>query len=121
MRIDRLDLIAFGPFTELSLDLSAPGIHMIVGPNEAGKSTALHALGQLLYGMDLRSAYGFVHPTSALRLGGLLYLWGADTRLRLLTSAFFRHLRCGAVLVDQAVKDLHAPEPSPVNIDRSFR
>jgi uncharacterized protein YhaN len=72
MRIERLDLTAFGPFTERTLDLSAPGIHVIHGPNEAGKSTALHALSQLLYGIDQQSPYDFVHPKPALRLGARL-------------------------------------------------
>jgi uncharacterized protein YhaN len=72
MRINTFDLTAFGSFTSMSLNLSAPGVHIITGPNEAGKSTALHALGQLLYGIDTRSGYDFVHPKSALRLGALL-------------------------------------------------
>ncbi|WP_433501096.1 AAA family ATPase [Sphaerimonospora sp. CA-214678] len=72
MRIDRLDLTAFGPFTDRTLDLSAAGIQVIHGPNEAGKSTALYALGQLLYGIDLQSPYDFVHPKPSLRLGARL-------------------------------------------------
>ncbi|MGW0662605.1 AAA family ATPase [Streptodolium elevatio] len=72
MRIDRLDLTAFGCFTDRSLDLSAPGVHLVSGPNEAGKSTARYAVGQLLYGIDHRSTFDFVHVMSAMRLGGLL-------------------------------------------------
>ncbi|GAA3975196.1 AAA family ATPase [Thermobifida alba] len=75
MRIDRLDLIAFGPFTDLSLPLDAPGVHIVFGPNEAGKSTALHALEQLLYGIGLRSPHTFVHGND-LRLGAVVR--GAD-------------------------------------------
>jgi uncharacterized protein YhaN len=46
MRIDRLDLLAYGPFTEQSLDLADgdSGLHLIYGDNEAGKSTSLRAL-----------------------------------------------------------------------------
>ncbi|MDI2131965.1 ATP-binding protein [Yinghuangia seranimata] len=72
MRIDRLDLAAFGCFTDRTLDLSAPGVHVVAGRNEAGKSTARHAVGQLLYGIHERSPYGFVHALSELRLAGLL-------------------------------------------------
>ncbi|MET8383135.1 AAA family ATPase [Streptosporangium canum] len=79
MRIDRLDLTAFGPFTGTSLDLSAPGIHLVTGPNEAGKSTALRALDQLLYGIDVRSPYDFVHAKGALRLGALIRQSGGGT------------------------------------------
>lgn len=72
MRIDRLDLLAFGPFTGLSLDLSAPGVHLVTGPNEAGKSSARAALDHLLYGMPLRTPYNFRHDYAALRLGAVL-------------------------------------------------
>ncbi|WP_436777929.1 AAA family ATPase [Yinghuangia sp. YIM S09857] len=72
MRIDRLDLTAFGCFTDRRLDLSAPGVHLVSGPNEAGKSTARYAVGQLLYGIDHRSTFDFVHAMSEMRLGGLL-------------------------------------------------
>ena len=45
MRILDLHLRAVGPFTDLSLDLSAGnrGLHIIYGLNEAGKSSALRS------------------------------------------------------------------------------
>jgi len=48
MKILELALHAFGPFTDAVLDLSAgrEGLHLIYGPNEAGKSSALRALRQ---------------------------------------------------------------------------
>ncbi|GCD98208.1 YhaN family protein [Embleya hyalina] len=72
MRIDRLDLIAFGCFTDRHIELGAPGVHVISGPNEAGKSTVRHALDQLLYGMDRQTSYDFVHAMRDLRLGALV-------------------------------------------------
>ena len=49
MRLDRLDLVAYGPFTNVSIDFDqAAGLHVVFGPNEAGKSTALDALSDLL-------------------------------------------------------------------------
>jgi len=64
VRFLSLDLLAFGPFADEHLDLSAGdyGLHVIYGPNEAGKSTCLRALSQLLYGFDHRSSDNFVHP-----------------------------------------------------------
>ncbi|MGC0415504.1 AAA family ATPase [Embleya sp. AB8] len=72
MRIDRLDLIAFGCFTDRHIELGAPGVHVISGPNEAGKSTVRHALDQLLYGMDRQTSYDFVHAMRDLRIGALV-------------------------------------------------
>ena len=45
MKILELRLTAFGPFTGRVLDLSSgnQGLHVIFGPNEAGKSSALRA------------------------------------------------------------------------------
>lgn len=72
MRIDRLDLTAYGPFTGRSLDLSDPGVHLVIGPNEAGKSTTLAAIGDALFGFPHSSSAGFIHRPSDLRLGMLI-------------------------------------------------
>lgn len=71
MRIDRLDLIRCGPFTGQSLDLSAgdDGVHLVVGPNEAGKSSALRALRDALFGFDARTTDNFKHANADLRVG----------------------------------------------------
>ena len=44
MKLLRLDLLAFGPFTDVSLDLDRghEGLHIIHGRNEAGKSSILN-------------------------------------------------------------------------------
>ena len=74
MRIERLELLAFGPFTDVVLDLSAgsEGLHLVYGPNEAGKSSALRALAALLFGFEQRSRDGFRHPNPELRIGATL-------------------------------------------------
>jgi len=74
MRIDRLDLLAFGPFTGLALELAQgqQGLHVVYGENETGKSSALRAIGDLLFGIAARSTDDFVHDMKALRLGGTL-------------------------------------------------
>ena len=74
MRFLSLDLIAFGPFTNTSLDFSTPerAIHVIYGPNEAGKSTTLRAVTGLLYGIPLRSQDAHLHKMTDLRVGARL-------------------------------------------------
>ncbi|MGE3821408.1 MAG: AAA family ATPase, partial [Isosphaeraceae bacterium] len=74
MRIDRLDLTAFGPFTEVSLDLSAGtrGLHLVFGPNEAGKSSAVRAITQFFQGIPHQSADDFVHKYDKIRIGAAL-------------------------------------------------
>lgn len=76
MRINRLDLMAFGRFTEKSLDLSDGdlGLHIIYGDNEAGKSTSLRALIGWLFGIKTTTKYNFLHPNPQLRIGGELQL-----------------------------------------------
>ncbi|MFC1642637.1 AAA family ATPase [Myxococcota bacterium] len=74
MRIQRLDLLAFGPFTKKTLDLSEgnPGLHVVQGSNEAGKSSTLRALKAWLFGIEARSTDNFVHDHRQLRVGGVL-------------------------------------------------
>ena len=74
MRLLRLDLRAFGPFSGVSLDLSAgrEGFHLIYGPNEAGKSSALRALRNLLYGIPNNTSDHFLHDYRNLRIGAAL-------------------------------------------------
>lgn len=70
MRLLRLDLLRYGHLTDTQLDFpeSAPLV-VVLGPNEAGKSTTLSAIGDALFGFPARSPYAFLHETSALRLG----------------------------------------------------
>ena len=70
MKIVRLGLNAFGPFSGRQLDLSTgrQGLHLIFGANEAGKSSALRALRQALFGIPVRSEDDFLHPYAKLRI-----------------------------------------------------
>jgi uncharacterized protein YhaN len=79
MRFLRLDLTAYGRFANESLDLSGGnyGVHLVFGPNEAGKSTLLRAIKSLLFGMKNdkngdRPELTFRHSSENLRIGALL-------------------------------------------------
>ena len=41
MKVIELHLAAFGPFTDFRLDFQEVGLHILYGPNEVGKSSAL--------------------------------------------------------------------------------
>lgn len=71
MRIDRLSLLKYGRFTDRPIEFPAAkrDFHLIVGPNEAGKSTLRNAIHDLLFGIHRSSPMAFVHHLSDLRLG----------------------------------------------------
>jgi len=71
VRIARLELKAFGRFTERTLELG-PGLHIVHGPNEAGKSTTLRALKAWLFGFPERTHDNFLHANDQLLVGGCL-------------------------------------------------
>lgn len=73
MRINHLNLSRYGHFTDYSIDFgqadkTQSDLHIIYGPNEAGKSTTLSAIIDLLYGMPAQSKYAFIHNYQALAI-----------------------------------------------------
>ena len=73
MRLLALDLKAYGPFIDSVLDFSGhPGLYLVYGPNEAGKSSALRALTAFLYGIEGQTTDAFLHKYGDLRVGGKL-------------------------------------------------
>lgn len=64
MRLDRLDLLAYGHFDGRRLEFAPDArLHVVYGPNEAGKSTTLAAVVDLLYGFKAKDhPYTFKHP-----------------------------------------------------------
>lgn len=74
MKIRTIRLAAYGPFTDVTLELpeSGPDFHLMFGPNEAGKSTALRALRHMLFGIPARTGDNFFHGYAQLRIGARL-------------------------------------------------
>ncbi len=81
MRINRMHLIAYGPFSDTTLDFAGrqAAFHLVYGPNEAGKSSALRALRNLLFGIPLRTPDSFRHPHPKLRIGAELVRRDGET------------------------------------------
>ncbi|NQV26720.1 MAG: AAA family ATPase, partial [Rhodopirellula sp.] len=59
MKIREIDIENFGIFTDRHFDFGESPFQLIHGPNEAGKSTLLHLLRQILFGFPTRSPYQF--------------------------------------------------------------
>ncbi|WP_429808721.1 AAA family ATPase [Ensifer sp. B1-9] len=77
MRLRALDLVRYGKFTDRRLDFGentadVPDLHIVYGPNEAGKSTLFSGFLDLLFGIEHSSPYGFLHPYPTMRVGGTL-------------------------------------------------
>ena len=117
MRITRLDLLRYGKFTDKSVALpgAANDFHLIVGPNEVGKSTLRNAIQDLLFGIETRSRYNFLHQHSEMRLGALIEQ--GDRKLDFVrTKARTKTLQTasGEPLPDNALTPFLGP------VDRSF-
>lgn len=106
MRLRALDLVRYGKFTDRRLDFGesvagVPDLHIVYGPNEAGKSTMFSGFLDLLFGIEHSSPYGFLHPYPTMRVGGTI---GAADR----THRVFRVKRKSNSLVgidDQPLPD----------------
>lgn len=72
MRIHRLEIPAFGPFTNLELVFPSErrDLHVVYGENEAGKSSLLRAIRDLLFGIHSQSPDNFRHDYKDLRVRG---------------------------------------------------
>ncbi|MBC7280687.1 AAA family ATPase [Hoeflea sp.] len=77
MRLNRLDLTRYGKFTDHVIDFGPPtergcDLHIVYGPNEAGKSTLFHGWLDLLYGIGAQSSYNFLHPYPTMQIGAAI-------------------------------------------------
>ncbi|MBB4265639.1 YhaN family protein [Roseospira visakhapatnamensis] len=74
MRLARLHLEKYGHLTDATLDLSAraPDLHLILGANEAGKSTTQAAIADLLFGFGHKTRFDYRHAQADLRVGARL-------------------------------------------------
>ncbi|MBR0733810.1 AAA family ATPase [Bradyrhizobium japonicum] len=73
MRIRKLGLRRYGKFTDAFIDFGErvvgnPDLHIVYGPNEAGKSTAMSACTDLIYGIASQSRFNFLHPYPTMRI-----------------------------------------------------
>jgi chromosome segregation protein len=105
VRLERLHLAPYGRFGDRVLTFRPDAaLHVVLGANESGKTTALSAIGDLLFGFPTQTPYGFAHDQRALRISGAFRLSdGSTLELR-------RRKGAKNTLVDAA--DQPAPEDS---------
>ena len=74
MRLKELRLSKYGAFDGqvLRFQGTRPGLHIVFGHNEAGKSTALRALKALLFGIAPRTRDNFLFGNDVLSVGALI-------------------------------------------------
>ncbi|MGC5777314.1 AAA family ATPase [Methylobacterium sp. NFXW15] len=97
MRLLNLSFERYGAFTDRTLTFRPDArLHVVLGANEAGKSTALSAVTDLLFGFGKATPYAFLHDMPSLRIGAEIV--AADGR----RLAFRRRKGNARTLVDAA-------------------
>ncbi len=73
MKFTSLGLDRYGHFTDRTLDFDPlVPVTIVHGGNETGKSTALAAVADVLFGIGERSDFAFLHDYKAMRLSASL-------------------------------------------------
>ena len=71
MRIEHLLFERYGLFADRKLSFHPDAaLHIVLGANEAGKTSALSGIGDLLFGFGGRTDYDFKHESKNLRIAG---------------------------------------------------
>ena len=72
--LQRAHMTAFGRFIDRTLGPFKPGLNVVYGPNEAGKTTARAFVGGVLFGWpEARGSRNAYKPRAASREGSLLF------------------------------------------------
>lgn len=73
MRFARIDLDRYGCFTGQTIEFGPASpdgdLHLVYGPNEAGKSTLRDACIDFLFGFPHQTKYGYLHANDLLQIG----------------------------------------------------
>lgn len=104
MRFSRLSLERYGRFQDCEIDFRSgnPDLHVIYGPNEAGKTTSLSAVSDLLFGFPTRSPYNFLFDYSLLRVAAVLEDGGTTLACRRKKGTSGTLLNASDATIDEA-------------------
>lgn len=78
MKLTDLHVDGFGVWHDLRLRELSPAITVFYGPNEAGKTTLMHFLRAMLYGVTQERRERYLPPRSGGRPGGVVGVLGED-------------------------------------------
>jgi uncharacterized protein YhaN len=79
MRLTELSLEKYGCYSERTVTIpEGPGLTVVYGPNEAGKSTCLEAIGDFLFGVSGQTTRGEVYGYPNMRIGAVMRLANGD-------------------------------------------
>ncbi len=81
MKLLELQIEQYGHYSDRQLTFAADGLSVVYGPNEAGKSTLLELIRDVLFGFPHRSAYAFSTHNGELAATALISLANGE-RLR---------------------------------------
>ncbi|MBO9098088.1 MULTISPECIES: ATP-binding protein [unclassified Rhizobium] len=80
MRFKSLEILRYGALTDRTLKFRPDArLHIIYGPNEAGKSSALAAISDLMFGFPTAAEYSFLHEANTLRVGAEIVSQGGQS------------------------------------------
>jgi uncharacterized protein YhaN len=96
MRFSKLELLKYGQLEDCAFNFpeGSPDLHIIFGQNEAGKSTTMSAISDLLFEFGHTTPYDFRHDRQLLRVGALLQRDGSELECRR------KKARAGSSLID---------------------
>lgn len=79
MRLTELSVEKYGCYSERIIAIpEGPGLTVVYGPNEAGKSTCLEAIGDFLFGVPGQTTRGEVYGYPSMRIGAAMRLANGD-------------------------------------------
>jgi uncharacterized protein YhaN len=84
MRFEQINLVKYGRFDGCSLrfDSGGPDLHIVFGPNEAGKTTTLSAVRDLLFGFRHTTDHDYRFDRKLLRVGAAIEGEGTQLTFR---------------------------------------
>jgi uncharacterized protein YhaN len=108
MRFNRLDVLRYGALTDRALEFrEGARLHVVYGPNEAGKSSALNAISDLLFGFPTSVEQSFLHEPASLRIGAAISARDGATldfrRRRGRKNTLIAHTQAEQALADDAL------------------